>query len=80
MLGLDRPFAKSGDHDVIALQQIILDDVKEAFNNTEAIFFGDVEVCVHCFDDVSFRQAHGGSPYIMVPNALYASKLFMSSC
>jgi hypothetical protein len=37
-------------------------------------------VCVHCFDDVRFRQAHGGSPYIMVPNALYASKLFMSSC
>ena len=59
---LDRPFAEAGDHDVLTLAEIILDEVKEALNDTDTVFLGDVEVRVNGFDDVNLCQAHDGSP------------------
>jgi hypothetical protein len=65
LLGLDRPFAKSGDHDVITLVQIILDDFKEAFDDTDAVFLGDTKFLTYGFGDVNLGHAHNGSPMIL---------------
>jgi hypothetical protein len=62
-LGFDRPFSESGDHDVITFVEIILDDFKDTFNDTNALFLGDAEFFVNGVDDVNLRQAHDGPPF-----------------
>src|SRR3989339_1975051 len=73
-LNLDRPFSETGDHDVISLVEILLDDFKNAFDDTDALFFGDAEFLVNGIDDINLGQAHGCSPFIL-PSAYSFSPL-----
>jgi hypothetical protein len=65
LLGLDHPFAESGDHNVISLVEVILDDLKNAFDDADTFFLGNAEFFVHGIDNVNLRQAHDGSSLII---------------
>jgi hypothetical protein len=65
LLGFDRPFAESGDHDVITLVQIILDDFEEALDDTDTVFLQDTKFLTNGFGDINLCHAHDGSPLIL---------------
>jgi hypothetical protein len=49
----------------VPLAEIILDDIKEALNDTDAVFLGDAELLINGVDDINLCQARDGSPLLL---------------